>query len=108
VPFHLDFRNGTLKMTWDGWYVSTPDRLNVYPRAPRDDPDAHRPLVDPTIRGVRFGKPRRQVKQHPQPQTEATSSSVVSRNHSFRQHNLLKNAAVTDQELACDAIDFAR
>jgi hypothetical protein len=83
-----------------GWqYVSTPDRLNVYPLAPRDDPSAHRPLVDPTIRGVRFEEPRRQVKQHPQPRTEATSSSVVSQNHSFRQHNPLKNAAATPPEL---------
>jgi hypothetical protein len=86
---------------------STPDRLNVYPRAPRDDPNPHRPLVDPTIRGVRFEEPRRQLKQHPRPRTEATSSSVVSRNHSFRQHNLRKNAAVTPPELTCDAIDFA-
>ena len=80
-------------------YVSTPDRLNAYPRAPRDDPNAHRPFVDPTIRGVRFEEPRRQVKQHPPPRTEATSSSVVSRNHSFRLHNLLKNTAVTPPEL---------
>jgi hypothetical protein len=69
----LDFRVH-LKRTWDGTYLSTPDRLNVYPRAPRSDPNVHRSLVDPTIRGVRFGKPHRQVKQHPQPRTEATSS----------------------------------
>jgi hypothetical protein len=91
-----------------GWTsISTPDRLNVYPRTLRDDPSAHRLLVDLTIRGVRFEEPRRQIKQHPLPRTEATSGSVVSQIQSFRQHNLLKNTAVTDPEQTRDGIDFA-
>ena len=90
------------------FYVSTPDRLNVYPRAPRDDPSAYRPPVDPTIRGVHLEEPRRQLKQHPRPRTEATSSSVVSRNHSFRQHNLRRTLQRHLQNCSRDVSAFAR